>query len=85
MLFVNVNVSFRDVDERKFREFKSIVVREGLKNSEALNKAFDLFIESFKSKPKKHFSLSGLKPENWGPGSENDSSRVDEIVYGWTH
>ena len=80
---MNVNVSFRAVDERKFREFKAVVVREGMKSSEALTKAFDLFLEWVNSRPKKRTSLLSLKPVHWGADTAKDSSRVDEILYGW--
>ncbi len=30
----------------------------------------------------KRGSAHDLKPEPWGPGTEHDSERVDEIVYG---
>ncbi len=80
---MNVNVSFRDVDERKFREFKSIMVREGMKAGEALSAAIDLFIAKFSTKQKRRYNLTSLKPVDYGPGSEKDSSRVDEFVYGW--
>ena len=79
------NVSFRDVDERKFREFKAVVVREGMKTGEAKNNALDLFIAKFSVRPKKRYNLTSFKPENSGPGTEKDSSRVDEFVYGWKH
>ena len=79
---MNTNVSFRDVDEAKFRHFKSIVVREGMKTSDALNKAFDLFIAKFGVKQKKSYNLTSLEPEDWGPGSEKSSSEIDKVVYG---
>ena len=82
---MNVNVSFRDVNANKFREFKAVMVRAGMKAGEALNTAIDLYIAKFSTPHKKKYNLTSFKPENWGSGTEKDSSRVDEFVYGWKH
>ena len=79
---MGVNVSFRDVDEIAFRNFKATIARAGVKAGEAVSEALQWYAtkrEQMHKKPK--FKL--WKPTDWGPGTEKDSSRVDEFVYGW--
>ncbi len=80
---MGVNVSFRDVDETRFRHFQAIMGQKGMNAGEALNSAIDLFIDKFSSKPKKKYNLTSFKPVSLGAGSEKSSSEVDEVVYGW--
>jgi hypothetical protein len=77
-----MNVSVRDVNPQVFREFKSEAVKEDLKVGVALTQALQNWLEARAKKKKKH-SFLDLKPFDWGPGNENVSERVDEILYGW--
>ncbi len=85
VVFMGASVSFRDVDEQAFREFKATVARQGMRMGEAVSKAFLLFTKHAESKPAKRMSLLDLKPVSFGPGSENLSKQVDEVLYGWKH
>lgn len=80
---MGTHVSFRDVDIDAFREFKATVAREGMKMGKAVSQALRLFTRQVKQKPKKKMGLLDLKPVDYGPGSENLSERVDEVLYGW--
>ncbi len=79
---MGMNVSFRDVDEDAFREFKAVIARLGLKAGSALSEAMRYYSE-YKMKQEKKSAFKLWKPHDWGSGSEHDSSRVDEFVYGW--
>jgi len=76
-----MNICVRDVKEQLFRTFKAETVRENKKMGEALNEAIKLWLKKKKTtKPKYRFM--DLKPFDPGPGCEDLSERVDEIVYG---
>lgn len=79
---MHVNASFRDVDEEVFREFKSVIARNGIKAGDGLNEALRLFISRFREKPRKKMGLLDLKPIDYGEGSEKSSSEIDEVLYG---
>lgn len=76
-----MNVSFRDVDSKVFKEFKGEVVRSGIKAGTALNQALQFWLAK-KSFKKKSVRLSDLKPWDWKT-ENNLSERVDEALYGW--
>lgn len=80
---MGVNVSFRDVDEDAFREFKVVIARLGLKAGVAVSEAFRMFSASLEHKKKKKVSFLSLKPVDWGSGTEKSSSEIDEVLYGW--
>ena len=77
-----MNVSVRDVNPQVFREFKSEAVKEDLKVGVALTQALQNWVET-RAKRKRKGSFLDLKPFDWGPGNENISESVDEILYGW--
>ena len=79
---MGVNVSFRDVDEIVLRDFRAFVAREGLKTGAVVTEAFRYLLDRVKTTRKKP-PLSALKPVNLGLGTENLSSEVDEVLYGW--
>lgn len=76
-------VSFRDVDEEAFREFKAAVARKGMRMGEAVSNAFVLFTKNVDVKTSKRMSLLDLKPVSFGPESRKSSMQVDEVLYGW--
>ncbi|HIH39749.1 TPA: hypothetical protein HA219_03450 [Candidatus Woesearchaeota archaeon] len=74
-----IQIAVRDVNEEAFREFKSDVVKRGMKLGTALTLAMEKFrSELLKPRPK----FTSLRPVDWGRGSEKLSEQVDEILYG---
>lgn len=79
----SMNASFRDVNEKLFKEFKAETAREGLKLGSALNEALRFWMEQKrKMTRKKKTGFFDLKPWDFGPGSEKSSQEIDEVVYG---
>ena len=76
-------VSFRDVDDVAFREFKAVVARQGLRMGEAVTAAFKLFAKQAEAAPVGRMPLLGLKPVSYGKGSAKLSASVDAVLYGW--
>jgi len=83
VIYVGTHVSFRDVDAGAFREFKAAVASQGMTMGIAVSEALRLFAKQFKEKKGNKMSLLDLKPVDYGPGSENMSQRIDEVLYGW--
>jgi len=76
-------VSFRDVDERVFREFKAVAAREGLRMGDALNSALALFTAQARGRQAKRAGLLSLEPVGFGPQNRRLSKQADEVLYGW--
>jgi len=74
------NVSVRGVGELTWRDFRAFVVKRGIDMGEATTEALRLYLRKKKEKPKYRFL--DLKPVDFGPGNENLSERIDEILYG---
>lgn len=75
-----MNITIRDLNDSLFRKFKSAAVEDNIKLGAALNQAMVLWVE--RNKHKRKGKLSELKPFDWGKGSENASTDIDEVLYG---
>ena len=78
----NVDITFRNVDGEALQNFKAEAVRENKTFGEALAEAILLWLKHKKLIKKKKTRLSLSKPVDFGPGTENLSERVDEVLYG---
>ena len=77
----NVDITFRNVDEEKLRNFKAEAVRENKNFGEAIGEAINLWLEHKKFDQKKKTKLSESKHLMFRSGIKNLSERIDEIVY----
>jgi len=75
------DVTFRNVNERDLRDFKAEAVRENKTFGEAIAEAIRLWVEHKQFAKRKKMKLSQSKPVDFGPGTENLSKRIDEILY----
>ena len=77
-------IGVREVDEETFREFRAKAIQEKMKLGIALTKAMQKYIEENKQTNRKTGvdALMKVKPFDFGPGTENLSNEIDEIVYG---
>ncbi len=80
---MGATISFRNVDERAFREFKATVARHGMRMGDAVSKALTLFSQHLERKAHKRKSLLDLEPVSFGPDSKHLSQEIDEVLYGW--
>ena len=76
-----MNVCVRGIREDVFRQFKAESIREGKKMGEAVNEALNLWLRENQPTQTKR-RLCELKPVHFGPGTENLSREIDELVYG---
>ncbi len=74
-----MQLSVKDVQESVFREFRAESVREGLKVGEALTLAMKFWLDQKGKKPR--MDILGLKPSDWGKGTERTSENMDRILY----
>lgn len=75
------DVTFRKVDEEILRNFKAEAVRENKTFGEALVEALKLWLEHKLPMRKKMAKLTDIKPVDFGPGTENLSKQIDEMLY----
>ncbi len=79
-------IAVRDVDEEIFRSFRAKAIEHRMNLGSAVTVAMRQWVET--DKPKKtaqrrvHKIKGGVKPFNWGKGTENTSNEIDEILYG---
>ncbi len=74
-----MQISVKDVEEQVFREFRADSVRSGFKVGKALTLAMKFWLEKKEKKPR--MSILGLKPKDWGKGTERLSEKIDEVMY----
>lgn len=78
----SIDVTFRNLNEEVLRDFKAEAVRENKTFGEALVEAMLTWLEHQKAAiTKKKTKLSDLKAMDFGPGTENLSERIDEVLY----
>lgn len=74
------SISVRGIAAEVWQDFRAFVVKSGLNMGEATTEALRLYLKKIKTaKPKYRFL--DLKPVDFGPGNENLSERIDEILY----
>jgi len=75
------NVSVRGVGDFVWKDFRAFVVRHGMDMGEATTEALRLYLGKKKEQKPKYRFLD-LKPIDFGPGTENLSEKIDEVLYG---
>lgn len=75
------DITFRNVDKEILQNFKAEAVREDKAFGQALKEALLLWLEHRKITNKKKTKLSESKPLDFGPGTENLSEKIDDILY----
>lgn len=78
----NVDITLRNMNKEVLQNFKAEAVREDKTFGEAAVEAFLMWLEHKKFFQKKKMRLSDSKPVDFGPGTENLSERLDEVLYG---
>ncbi|HLD04144.1 MAG TPA: hypothetical protein VJG90_00335 [Candidatus Nanoarchaeia archaeon] len=77
-----MNITIREVNPRFWKELKIQAVTEGVTLGQAVNLALERWLsEKAQPKKKKTKSFWNIKPIDM-PGTEHDSLRVDEVLYG---
>jgi len=74
--------TIRDVDEDVLRKFKAQSAEKQMKMGEALTEAMVNWLKERKTKSVKPKILLKVRPFDWGPGTEQTSKKIDEILYG---
>ncbi len=72
-----VDVFIKNVDKNAYKLAKVIAARDEKKIGEVVSESLFLLV-----KQKRKKGLSGIKPVDFGPGTENLSTSIDEILYG---
>jgi hypothetical protein len=76
-----MTMTIRNLDEVRFRSFKSQAALEGRTIGELLNEAMELYLRH-PHVGAKQGSLANLSPISLPAGSEHLSEEIDTIVYG---
>lgn len=82
ILVMRLTIAVRGVNPDVFRRFKAEAVSRSLSVGAAATEAFRCWLEAKAHRAKKKESFFGLKPWDWGPGTEHASSEIDEVLYG---
>ena len=77
----NIDMTIRNLDKDVVRNFKAEAVRENKTLGEAVVEALKLWPEHKGFFQKKKMKLSDSKPVDFGPGTEDLSERLDEVLY----
>lgn len=75
-------ITIRGADKGLFLEFKAEAVRERKRVGDVFNALIREWLSRHKPTQRK-LSLLDIKPFDFGPGTENLSQEVDEVLYGW--
>ncbi len=75
------NVSIRGVKKPIWNDFRAHVVKNEIEMGEATTEALKLYLKKKKKHKPRHRFLD-LKPVDFGPGNENLSNKIDEILHG---
>ncbi len=76
-----VDKTIRNLDEHAYRRLKAHAALHDLTVGEAINQAIEVYL-SQAIKFEKTGSFADLPSADFGPGNEDLSERVDEILYG---
>lgn len=76
------DITFRNVNKEVLQDFKAEAVRENKTFGKALVEALVIWLEHKKFFQKKKMRLSKSQPIDFGPGTEDLSKHVDEVLYG---
>lgn len=78
-MFTCMTISVRNVNDAIFEKFKREAKLRNMNLGEAITEAMSYWM---KKDAKKRLKLHELPTFDFGPGSENLSENVDEILYG---
>ncbi len=74
--------TIRSIDERVFRDLKGEAARKGIPVGEAVNEALRLWVAENRRRSTHKRSLLKMQASDWGEGTENSSTEIDETLYG---
>ena len=77
-----MDVTIRKVDERAYRLFKARAAERGLNLGEALSLALQVWARWDTTRPERPRLSEVIPVFDWGPGSENLSEEIDQVLYG---
>ena len=77
----HMDTTIRNLDEQAYRDIKARAALEGRTVGEVINDAIRSYVASHPATPRTA-SFRDLQPVDFGPGTENLSREIDEIVYG---
>lgn len=70
--------TIRGLNKEQFRRFKAEADKRGETIAEALHEAMLLY----RTRNPRYLSLADLPTKAWGPGTENTSQEIDDIIAG---
>lgn len=74
------NITIRGVSVNVWRNFRAAMIKENVNIGEAVTGALEIYLKKQEGeKPK--YNFMDLKPVDFGPGNENLSERIDEVLY----
>ncbi len=65
-----------------YKRLKAFALQENISVGDALNAAIEHLLAQKGERKKDPMLLLKIKPTNWGKGSENSSTEIDEVLYG---
>lgn len=77
-----MDVTVRNVDEDAYRRLKARAALEDRTVGEVLSEAIRSYVRGDLAPFEKTGSLLDIEPVDFGPGTEQLSERIDEILYG---
>jgi hypothetical protein len=74
--------SVRNLNPRLYKRLRAFALQENISVGDALNAAIERLLSRKGEHKKDPMLLLKIKPTNWGKGSENSSTEIDEVLYG---
>jgi len=74
--------TIRSVDERVFRDLKSEAAKKGIPVGKAVNEPVRRGVAESRRRHTHKRSLLEMRLSDWGEGTENASTEIDEVLYG---
>ena len=79
-----MDTTIRNLDDSAYRALKARAALEQRPIGELISDAIRIYLLRPEPEEKK-LSILDWKPREWGPGTENLSERIDEILYDNPH
>jgi hypothetical protein len=74
--------SVRNMNPRLYKQLKAFALEKNISVGDALNAAIEGLLKQKSERKKNLMLLLKIKPTDWGKGSENSSTEIDEVLYG---
>ena len=74
--------SVRNLNPRLYKRLRAFALQENISVGDALNAAIERLLSQKGERKKDPMLLLKIKPTDWGKGSENSSTEIDEVLYG---